>query len=98
MHAPIESLACTCDGEPGPAPATPCDVVLPVGLTLPDGASARLVAYDHLDFGFLRLTLDLGKQRLIGEFFAAFSESRDPARLPELYDSFCLDLEAHRVK
>jgi hypothetical protein len=97
-HGPIESLACACDGEAGLAPATPCDVVLPEGLTLPEGASARLVAYDHLDFGFLRLTLDLGKQRLIGEYFAAYSESRDPAILPEPYDSFCLDLATHRVK
>jgi hypothetical protein len=97
-HAPVESLACPCEGEPGPAPATPCPIVLPKGLKLPDGASAQLVAYNHLDFGFLRLTLDAGKKQLIGEFFAAFSESRDSARLPELSDSFCLDLEEHRVK
>jgi hypothetical protein len=97
-HAPIESLACSCDGEPGPAPTTPCAIVLPKGLTLPKGTGAQLVAYNNLDFGFLRLTLDMNKKRLIGEFFAAFSEFRDPARLPELYDSFCLDLEEHRVK
>jgi hypothetical protein len=97
-HAPIESLACSCEGEPGPAPTTPCTVVLPEGLSLPARASAQLVAYNNLDFGFLRLTLDSGKKHLIGEFFAAFSEARDSARLPELCDSFCLDLREHRIK
>jgi hypothetical protein len=96
-HSPIESLACSCEGELGPAPTTPCATVLPRGLKLPDGASAQLMAYNNLDFGFLRLTLDASKKQLIGEFFAAFSESRDSARLPELCDSFCLDLEEHRV-
>ena len=97
-HAPIESLACSCEGEPGSAPTTPCETVLPKELKLPDGASARLMAYNNLDFGFLRMTLDLGKRHLIGEFFAAFSELRDSARLPELCDSFCLDLEEHQMK
>jgi hypothetical protein len=97
-HAPIESLAHSCEGEPGVAPATPCETVLPDGLTLPTGAQALLMAYNHLDFGFLRLTLDAGKKHLMGEFFAAFSESRDSARLPKLSDSFCLDLREHRVK
>jgi hypothetical protein len=96
-HSPTESLACSCEGEPGPAPTTPRATVLPRGLRLPDGASAQLMAYNNLDFGFLRLTLDAGKKQLIGEFFAAFSESRDSARLPELSDSFCLNLEEHRV-
>jgi hypothetical protein len=99
-HSPIENLARSCDEEPepGPAPTTPCATVLPEGLSLSEGASAQLVAYNHLDFGFLRLTLDAGKKRLLGEFFAAYSESRDPAGLPELNDSFSLDLEEHRVK
>jgi hypothetical protein len=97
-HSPIESLSHSCAGELGPAPSTPCPTVLPRGLTLPDGASAELAAYNHLDFGFLRLTLDAGKKQLLGEFFAAFSESRDSARLPELCDSFGLDLRDHRVE
>jgi hypothetical protein len=97
-HAPIESLASSCEGEPGSAPTTPCETVLPKGLKLPDGANAQLVAYNNLDFGFLRLTLDSRKKHLIGEFFAAFSESRDSAGLPELCDSFCLDLEEHQMR
>lgn len=97
-HSPIENLACSCEEEPASAPATPCPIVLPKGLIIPNGASAELVAYNHLDFGFLRLTLDAGKRQLLGEFFAAFSESRDSARLPELTDSFCLDLREHRVR
>jgi hypothetical protein len=97
-HSPIESLTCSCEGELGPAPITPCPIVLPKGLTIPHGASAELMAYNNLDFGFLRLTLDADKKQLIGEFFAAFSEARDSARLPKLADSFCLDLEEHRMK
>jgi hypothetical protein len=98
-HGPVESLTCPCDGgAPGPPPTPPCDIVLPEGLTLQGGASVRLVAYDDQDFGFVRLTLDAGKRRLTGEFFAAFSESGDPAGLPELRDSFRLDLAEHRVE
>jgi hypothetical protein len=98
VHSPIESLACSCDGEWAPAPTTPCETVLPMGLTLSDGANAQLTAYNNLDFGFLRLTLIAYKKHLIGEFFAAFSEIRDSARLPELCDSFRLDLREHRMK
>jgi hypothetical protein len=97
-HSPIESLACSCDGEWGPAPATPCETVLPMGLTLSHGVNAQLMAYNNLDFGFLRLTLIAHKKHLIGEFFAAFSEIRDSAKLPQLCDSFRLDLREHRMK
>lgn len=97
-HSPIEGLACPCEGEPGPPPSIPCEIVRPKGLTLPDGDSASLVAYNDRHFGFLRLTLDANKKQLMGELFAVFSESRDLEGLPELYDSFCLKLRDHRVK
>jgi hypothetical protein len=96
-HSPVESLGCSCDEEQGPEPTPPCPTVLPKGLKLPPGGRAQLVAYNDQDFGFVRLTLDMNKKHLTGEFFAAFSESRDQAGLPELYDSFCLDLGKHRV-
>ncbi len=97
-HSPIESLACSCAGEPGPAPTIPCDTVQPKGMRLTGGASALLAAYNDQDFGFMRLTLDMKKKRLIGEFFAAFGESHDSGNLPQLCDSFRLDLREHLMK
>jgi hypothetical protein len=96
-HAPVESLAQSCDDAPGVAPMTPCPVVLPPGLVLPVGDSAQLVAYNNQDFGFLRVTLHRKKRIMIGEFFAVYSEERDSAALPALYDTFTLDLETHTV-
>lgn len=67
-------------------------------MRLTDGASALLAAYNDQDFGFMRLTLDMKKKRLIGEFFAAFGESHDSGSLPQLCDSFRLDLREHLMK
>jgi hypothetical protein len=64
---------------------------------LPAGDRAELVAFNDEDFGFARLTVDQNKQRVIGEFFAAYSESRDTSELPALSDSFTLDLRAHAL-
>jgi Calcineurin-like phosphoesterase len=97
-HAPIESLATSCNGIQGIAPMTPSNVVFPNGYNLPPGAHAELAFYNHLDFGFVRITVDRRRKKLTGEFFAAFSEARDPALLPQLQDSFCLDLGKHRLK
>jgi hypothetical protein len=96
-HAPTEGLADTCDGRPGEAPALPADVVLPPGLTLAQADRARLVAYNDRDFGFLRLTVDAGRRALVGEYFAAYSESRPAGSPTGPDDSFTLDLKSHRV-
>ncbi len=95
-NAPIEPIAATCGGQHGDAPMTPCTIVLPTKMTLPTRDRAQLVAYNSVDFGFLRVTLD-GKT-LTGEHFAAYSEARDPARLPVLDDFFTLDLSKHTVQ
>ena len=97
-HSPIESLGCTCDGKPGPEPIPPCDTVMPKGLEYADGATAKLVAHNDRDFGFLRLTLNSNTKCLLGEFFTVFCESTDSPDVPKLYDSFCLDLKRHRVR
>jgi hypothetical protein len=94
-HGPVEELAHDCEGKPGTRPVPPAHVVLPPGLTLAAGDSARLVAFNDQDFGFLRLTLDSKKHILVGEFFAAYSEVHSSDGLPALFDSFKLDLRAH---
>jgi acid phosphatase type 7 len=96
-HTPTEGLAETCDKKLGVAPALPADVALPPGLSLPSADRARLVAYNDRDFGFVRLTVDAGRRTLVGEFFAAYSESRPAAALPAPDDSFTLDLKSHTV-
>jgi hypothetical protein len=94
-HGPIENLATTCEEKQGPAAVVPGDVVLPPGLLIPASDRVQLVACNDQDFGFLRLTIDANSKTLAGEYFAAFSESRDPTGLPALADSFVLDLEKH---
>jgi hypothetical protein len=96
-HAPIENLFQTCENGPGPAASTPCQIVLPPGLTLPKGDCAELAAYNDRDFGFLRLTLDMNKHKLTGEFFAAYTESGASEGLPRLDDSFRLDIKRHKI-
>jgi hypothetical protein len=96
-HAPVEGLAHDCEGNVGTPPVPPADIVCPPGLTFPAGDSARLVAYNDQDFGFLRLTLDSKKKILVGEFFAAYSEVHNSDGLPALFDSFTVDLRAHRL-
>jgi hypothetical protein len=97
-HAPIENLGHDCAGNLGTPPVPLADVVLPPGLTLPAGDRARLAASNDQDFGFVRVTIDSKRKTLTGEFFAAYSEVRDPAGLPALSDSFTLDLQTHRLK
>jgi hypothetical protein len=86
-----------CDHQQAPAVSVPADVVLPPGLVIPADDHAQVVAFNDEDFGFLRLTVDVNKKTLTGEFFAAFSETHDPSCLPALADSFVLDLQTHRI-
>jgi hypothetical protein len=97
-HGPIEPIGKLCSKEPGPAPAVPCDVLRPRGLTLPAGDRAQLVAYNDRDFGFLRLTLDARKRTLTGEFFAVAEAGTGPDVTARRSDSFTLDLKAHVVR
>jgi hypothetical protein len=97
-HSPIESLSHDCDKNEGSPKTLPADVVLPPGLTIPAGDRAQLMACNDRDFGFLRVTVNVKKRTLTGEFFAAFSEIHDPAGLPALADSFTLDMKAHSLR
>jgi hypothetical protein len=96
-HAPVEKLSKTCSGATIPLPGVPFDVVLPLGSALPKGDSAKVVAYNDKEFGFVRLTVDINQKTLIGEFFAAYDQSNPSAALPALSDSFTLHLQKHTI-
>ena len=96
-HAPVEKLSKTCSGDTATLPNLPFDVVLPFGSALPKGDSAKVVAYNDQEFGFLRLTVDIKERVVIGEFFAAYDQSNPSAALPALRDSFTLHLQKHTI-
>ncbi len=96
-HGPIERLVDDCAGAAECPPTLPAEVVLPPGLTLPDGDRAQLIAYNDQDFGFVRVTLDQKQKVMQGEYYAAYSDVRGTGGLPALADSFTLDLDKHRL-
>src|SRR5580704_11581764 len=96
-HAPVEKLSKTCSGAAITLPDVPFDVVLPTGTALPKGDSAKVVAYNDKEFGFVRLTVDINEKTVIGEFFAAYDPSSPGAALPALSDSFTLRLQKHTI-
>jgi hypothetical protein len=69
----------------------------PFGSALPKGDSAKVVAYNDQEFGFLRLTVDINEKVVIGEFFAACDQSNPSVTLPALRDSFALHLQKHTI-
>jgi len=79
-------------------PGLPFDVVLPLGQALPKGDSAKVVAYNEKELGFVRLTVDINQKTVLGEFFAAYDESNPNAALPTLRDSFTLHLQKHTIE
>jgi len=96
-HPPIENLFETCTkGELERKPA-PLQLILPPGSDLPKGDTASVVAYNDADFGFVRVTVDVSKMRLTGEFFTAFRSGADPELTPTVADSFVLDLKKHTL-
>jgi hypothetical protein len=96
-HAPVEPLSKTCSGDTVALPDLPFDVVLPSGSALAKGDSAKVVAYNDKELGFLRLTVDISEKTVIGEFFAACDQSNPGAELPALRDSFTLHLQKHTI-
>ena len=56
-----------------------------------------MVSYNDKEHGFLRMTLDLKRRTLIGEYFAAYSAAGGLTGLPALRDSFTLDLSTHCI-
>ena len=71
--------------------------VAPSGFAFPDGESAEMVAYNDKEHGFLRMTLDLKRRALTGEYFAAYNAASGSTGVPALRDSFTLDLSKHRI-
>ena len=96
-HAPAEALAERCDGSFSAPPQLPVLSVAPPGFAFPDGESAQMVAYNDKEHGFMRMTLDLKRRTLIGEYIAAYSAASGSTAVPALRDSFTLDLSKHRV-
>jgi hypothetical protein len=96
-HAPVEKLSKTCSGDTITLPDVPFDVVLALGAALPKGDSAKVVAYNDKEFGFVRLTVDINERTVIGEFFAAYDRSNPGAAWPTLSDSFTLHLQKHTI-
>jgi Calcineurin-like phosphoesterase len=96
-HAPVEALTERCDGSLNTPPQLPVRSVAPPGFAFPDGESALMVSHNDKEHGFMRLTLDLKRRTLVGEYFAAYSAASGSTRLPALRDSFTLDLSKHRI-
>lgn len=61
--------------------------VAPPGFAFPAGDGAQMVGYNDKEHGFLRMTLDLKRRALIGEYFAAYSAAGGSTGLPALRDS-----------
>jgi acid phosphatase type 7 len=97
-HTPVESLAERGDGSVGTTP-TPRQFsrlsVAPPGFAFPVGESAQMVKFNDKEHGFLRMTLDLKRRLLLGEYFVAYRASRSIR--PAVRDSFTLDLKRHRI-
>ena len=84
-------------GSFGTPPQLPVCSGAPRGFAFPEGESAQMVAYNDKVHGFLRMTLELKRRTLIGEYFAAYSAASGSTGLPALRDSFTLDLSKHRI-
>jgi acid phosphatase type 7 len=98
-HTPVEALAERCDGSVGAPPTRPQFPLLsvaPPGFAFPDGESAQMVEFNDQEHGFLRMTLDLKRRVLLGEYFVAYSAASGSIG-PALRDSFTLDLKRHRI-
>jgi hypothetical protein len=96
-HPPIENLFETCTKTLLERKPAPLDLVLPAGFSLPQGDTAKVVAYNDTDFGFVRITIDLNQHKLTGEFFVVFPSNGSKPGSPRLADSFVLDLAAKRI-
>jgi acid phosphatase type 7 len=96
-HPPVENLFETCTKGVLERRPPPLDLVLPPGSDLPNGDTAKVVAYNDTDFGFARITVDINENTLTGEFFTAFSSGATPQAVPALADAFVLDLKKHRL-
>ena len=94
-HWPVEKIAEACDKSPGKEPTPPFPVVLPRGVVLPEGDTARVDNFNDTQFGYLRITVNLENEVNVGEFFT-IDVKPDPC--PRLFDSFCLDLGSHKLR
>ena len=70
-------------------------MVLPRGVVLPAGDSANVDSFNDTDYGFLRITIDLPNNAIVGEFFTVDLKSDSSAKL---FDSFELDLGSNRLR
>jgi hypothetical protein len=96
-HFPIEQLSKACDGDTVPLLPVPFPCVPPDNSTLPDKATAMVVAYDDSSFGFLRIRIDLKAKQISGKFFSIGSGDQNPKINLQTRDSFKLDLSQHVI-
>jgi len=102
-HGPVEHLWTDCLKNEATEVRPPFPVVLPEGYKLPKGHSACVVAYNDVDFGFVRISVDLNLGRLTGEYFAVYPIHSQPCRPASeahcrtRHDSFTVDLATHKV-
>jgi acid phosphatase type 7 len=94
-HWYIEKMAVACDTSLCKVPALPFPAVLPRGVSLPPGDSAMVAKSNDTDFGYLRITIDLANNVIVGEFFTVDVKGNAS---PKLFDSFELDLATHRLR
>jgi hypothetical protein len=98
-HTPIEALAERCDGSVGTPPTRPQFPLLsvaPPGFAFLDGEGTQMASFNDNEHGFLRMTIDLKRRVLLGEYFVAYSAASGSVR-PASRDSFTLDLKRHRI-
>jgi acid phosphatase type 7 len=98
-HIPVEKLTEPCaKSQDAMHPELRPQVVFPSGLSLSRGDRVELAAFNDMEFGFLRVTVDRNRQRLTGEYFTAFSLALSVKTLPALDDTFTLDLSSHTLQ
>jgi hypothetical protein len=96
-HAEMEPLARTPAGKNVPLGPLPLNAVPPPGFKLPKGDSVKLQCYQDQQPGFLRISVDLKKHTLKGEYFCVPCFAGKEKEIPALFDSFTVDLKKHRI-
>ncbi|MBV9673535.1 MAG: metallophosphoesterase [Verrucomicrobia bacterium] len=94
-HWPVEKMGETCNKSLEVSPTPPFPVILPRGVLLPAGDSGIVNNFNDTQFGYVRITVDLGNAAIAGEFFT-IDVTADAQ--PRLSDSFHLDLSSHQLR
>jgi len=96
-HSPVEYLWRDCSGTGVSERVPPFNAVLPPRCNLPEGHTIQVVSYNDQDFGFMRVTVDLGQRVLTGEFRAAYMPQPALRSGRVRDDVFHVNLETHML-